>query len=58
MDVLVGLVLQGINKKKRDVKKTKMSVINNINEEPRFIFFTPKNDRTRPSEFRQNPSED
>ncbi|OBZ84841.1 hypothetical protein A0J61_07105 [Choanephora cucurbitarum] len=59
MDALVGLVLQGINKKRRDLKKAKMSVVNNNNEEPRFIFFTPKNNRTRPSELRErNPSED
>lgn len=58
MDVLVERILQGINKKKRDIKKAKMSLINNINEIPRYIFFTPKNDRTRPSEFRQNPFED
>lgn len=38
-------------RKKRDDKKAKMSVVNNINEEPRFIFFIPKNNRTQPSEF-------
>lgn len=27
--MLFGLVLQGINKKKRDIKKAKMPVINN-----------------------------
>jgi hypothetical protein len=58
MDILVGMVLQGINKKERDAKKAKMSIVNNINEEPRFIFFTPKNNRTRPSEFQKHPSED
>jgi hypothetical protein len=42
MDILVGQILQGMNKKKRNIKKAKMSLINNMNEIPRYIFLRPK----------------